>query len=175
LRRPSSPLDVAHAFAARCLLRGPSTGLNDHPSGRSAILLRPTLQNHPCWCRNIRLLPIDYAFLPRLRDRLTLRRLSLPRNPRVYGDRVFHPVYRYSCQHQLLSALQRSFPYAFTAQTILAYRLSFDRPGASAHHLDPLNFRRRFTRPVSCYAFFKGWLLLSQPPGCLSAPTSFTT
>ena len=31
------------------------------------------------------------------------------------------------------------------------------------------------SRPVSCYAFFKGWLLLSQPPGCLCLPTSFTT
>ena len=30
-------------------------------------------------------------------------------------------------------------------------------------------------RPVSCYAFFKGWLLLSKPPGCLSTCTSFTT
>src|SRR5260370_10993559 len=30
-------------------------------------------------------------------------------------------------------------------------------------------------RPVSYYAFFKGWLLLSQPPGCLGRPTSFTT
>ena len=30
-------------------------------------------------------------------------------------------------------------------------------------------------RPVSCYAFFKGWLLLSQPPGCLGLPTSFPT
>ena len=28
-------------------------------------------------CRNINLLPIDYAFLPRLRGRLTLRRLTL--------------------------------------------------------------------------------------------------
>src|ERR1035438_5970035 len=26
-----------------------------------------------------------------------------------------------------------------------------------------------------CYAFFKGWLLLSQPPGCLSLSTSFPT
>ena len=26
---------------------------------------------------------------------------------------------------------------------------------------------------MSCYAFFKGWLLLSQPPGCLCNPTSF--
>ena len=74
------------------------------------------------WCRNIYLLPIDYAFQPRLRGRLTLSRLSLPRKPWVYGDRGFHPVYRYSCQHQLLSPLQRSLQYAFTAVTMLAYR-----------------------------------------------------
>ena len=30
-------------------------------------------------------------------------------------------------------------------------------------------------RPVSCYAFFKGWLLLSQPPGCFGISTSFPT
>jgi len=30
-------------------------------------------------------------------------------------------------------------------------------------------------RPVSCYALFKGWLLLSQPPGCLCEWTSFST
>ncbi len=28
---------------------------------------------------------------------------------------------------------------------------------------------------MSCYAFFKGWLLLSQPPSCLNNSTSFTT
>lgn len=28
---------------------------------------------------------------------------------------------------------------------------------------------------MSCYAFFKGWLLLSQPPGCLSLKTAFDT
>ena len=33
--------------------------------------------------------------------------------------------------------------------------------------LAPLHLRRRNSiRPVSCYAIFKGWLLLSQPPGC---------
>ena len=31
------------------------------------------------------------------------------------------------------------------------------------------------SRPVSCYAFFKGWLLLSQPPGCQRNLTSFHT
>jgi len=30
-----------------------------------------------------------------------------------------------------------------------------------------LIFGAYFHRPVSCYAIFKGWLLLSQPPGCL--------
>ena len=28
---------------------------------------------------------------------------------------------------------------------------------------------------MSYYAFFKGWLLLSQPPRCLNRPTTFTT
>ena len=51
------------------------------------------------WCRNIHLLPIDYAFPPRLRGRLTLRRLTLRRNPWSFGERVSHPLYRYSCQH----------------------------------------------------------------------------
>ncbi len=40
--------------------------------------------------RNINLIPIDYAFLPRLRDRLTLRRLALRRNPWTYGGSVSH-------------------------------------------------------------------------------------
>ena len=40
--------------------------------------------------------------------------------------------------------------------------------------LAPIHFRRRdLLRPVSCYAFFKGWLLLSQPPGCFGLPHPF--
>lgn len=49
--------------------------------------------------RNINLVPIAYAFRPRLRGRLTLRGLALRRNPWTFGDRVSHSVYRYSCQH----------------------------------------------------------------------------
>src|SRR6478609_3964070 len=51
------------------------------------------------WPTNINVVPIDYAFLPRLRDRLTLRRLTLRRNPWTFGDSVSHTVCRYSCQH----------------------------------------------------------------------------
>jgi len=41
--------------------------------------------------------------------------------------------------------------------------------------LAPVHCRRPGTRPVSYYALFEGWLLLSQPPGCLSTRTSLPT
>ena len=41
--------------------------------------------------------------------------------------------------------------------------------------LTPVHYRRRIARPVSCYALFKWWLLLSQHPGCLSSSTSLVT
>ena len=40
--------------------------------------------------RNINLVPIDYAFRPRLRGRLTLRGLTLRRNPWTFGGNVSH-------------------------------------------------------------------------------------
>ena len=46
---------------------------------------------------------------------------------------------------------------------------------ASVIDLAPLHLPRRKTRSVSYYAFFEGWLLLSQLPDCLSLPTSFST
>jgi hypothetical protein len=39
----------------------------------------------------------------------------------------------------------------------------------------PLDCRRTTTRPVSCYALFQWWLLLSQHPGCRGRRTSFPT
>ena len=39
--------------------------------------------------------------------------------------------------------------------------------------LSPVNFRGPQPRGVSCYAFFKGWLLLSLPPHCLRLRTPF--
>ena len=46
---------------------------------------------------------------------------------------------------------------------------------ASVIRLAPVHFPRRVTRPVSYYALFKWWLLLSQHPGCLGNSTSFPT
>ncbi len=58
------------------------------------------------WPTNINVVPIDYAFPPRLRGRLTLLRLTLSRNPWSFGERVSHPLYRYSCQHSHFRYLQ---------------------------------------------------------------------
>lgn len=57
----------------------------------------------------------------------------------------------------------------------ISKNLTKHKPTASVLTLAPLYFPRKITRPVSYYAFFKGWLLLSQPPGCLSNFTSFST
>jgi len=46
--------------------------------------------SHIHWPTNINVVPIDYAFLPRLRGRLTLRRLALRRNPWNFGVSVSH-------------------------------------------------------------------------------------
>ena len=49
--------------------------------------------------RNINRVPIDYCFRTYLRGRLTLRGLTLRRNPWAFGESVSHTLYRYSCQH----------------------------------------------------------------------------
>ena len=135
--------------------------------------------SHTHWPTNINVVPIDYAFRPRLRDRLTLRRLTLRRNPWTFGDSVFHTVCRYSCQHSHFRDLQEPSRVSLrrlTERSATAYILRCT-PKASARGLSPVTFsaQKSLIRPVSCYAFFKGWLLLSQPPGCFGLPTSFPT
>ena len=63
---------------------------------------------------NINPIPIDYGCRPRLRDRLTLRGLTLRRNPWTFGVRVSHPHDRYSCQHSHFRCLQETFQTPFT-------------------------------------------------------------
>ena len=74
------------------------------PPEQSDKLRRYTASVTIHWLGNIRPIPIDYAFRPRLRGRLTLRRLTLRRNPWTFGESVFHTLCRYSCQHS-------HFPY----------------------------------------------------------------
>ena len=66
------------------------------------------------WPRNIHLVPIDYAFRPRLRGRLTLRRLALRRNPWTFGGSVSHtPVVTHvSIRTSDASRTPRGCPFA---------------------------------------------------------------
>ena len=72
---------------------------------------------------NINILSIDYAFRPRLRDRLTLGGRTFPRKPWAFGDRDSHPVFRYSCLHGHLYTVHRRFRSDFTPYTALFYRV----------------------------------------------------
>src|SRR3546814_13062667 len=86
----------------------------------------------------------------------------------LFGVRAFHPHYRYSCQHSHFRYLQRTSQSTFTGlRNAPLPRIPQYAPQASVYRLAPLNLPRRPTRPVSYSALFKGWLLLSQPPGCL--------
>ena len=82
----------------------PGTSEQPTQSDKGKLPLRSVTSS---WPRNINLVPIDYAFRPRLRGRLTLLRLALSRNPWTFGDRVSHPVCRYSCQHSRFRSLHR--------------------------------------------------------------------
>ena len=90
----------------------PGTAQQQDQSNKILLHLRSVTSFRP---RNINLVPIDYAFRPRLRGRLTLLRLALSRNPWTFGDRVSHPVYRYSCQHSHFRSLHQ-MPYGLASQ-----------------------------------------------------------
>lgn len=72
--------------------------IREYDTRDPSLTTRPTIIN---------VVPIDYAFRPRLRGRLTLLRLTLSRNPWTFGEGVSHTLYRYSCQHSHFPYLQQ--------------------------------------------------------------------
>ena len=101
------------------------------------------------WLGNINPIPIGYACRPRLRDRLTLRGLTLRRNPWTFGESVSHTLCRYSCQHSHFRYLQQPSQAAFAGlrNAPLPRNQSEDRshPQLRCMALAPLHFRRRTT------------------------------
>ncbi len=77
----------------------PGTAQQPAQSDKSKL---PSQSVTSSWPRNINLVPIAYAFRPRLRGRLTLLRLALSRNPWTFGESVSHTLCRYSCHHSPL-------------------------------------------------------------------------
>ena len=114
--------------------------------------------------------------LPRIRSRLTLGRRSLPRNPYAFGGKDSHLSFRYSYQHSHFPQVHHSLQSGFNPVGTLPYPMYLKYIAtASVPYFSPANLRRRVSRPVSYYALFKWWLLLSQHPGCFRDPTSFST
>ena len=109
------------------------------------------------WPTNINVVPIDYSFRSRLRGRLTLRRLTLRRNPWTFGGSVSHTPFRYSCHHSLFRYLQRPSQVLLHWLTERSATAHLRAPTASVRDLIPDTFSAQepLFRPVSCYAFFK--------------------
>src|ERR1700686_341387 len=125
-------------------------------------------------------IPIDYGFRPRLRGPANPARINLAQEPLDFRREGFSPSLTL-----LMSAFALPIPPAsLTARlhwptersATAGGSLGSANPQLRCVALAPIHLRRRIAiRPVSYYAFFKGWLLLSQPPGCLGRPTSFPT
>ena len=90
---------------------------------------------------NINVVPIDYAFPPRLRGRLTLLRLALSRNPWSFGGGVSHSPYVTHVSIRTSDTSTTPHGYGFTAEDSTRLPLTLARePVASAHHLRPVEF-----------------------------------
>ena len=76
-----------------------------HPQSDKGIQLTAFVTSSRPW--NINQVPIGYGCRPHLRGRLTLRGLTLRRNPWPFGGSVSRTPCRYSCQHSHFRYLQR--------------------------------------------------------------------
>jgi hypothetical protein len=89
----------------------------------------------------------------------------------------FAPPSRYSCRHSHSPPLHLGSRLGFSADGDAPLPWQIALPSAaSVTGLSPGGLSApRHSRPVSYYALFQGWLLLSQPPGCLRAATTLPT
>ena len=134
-----APTDSLLGFTSRICRRGIPTSLHQHPTVGPPIFLRPSIAHHKKY-GNINPFSISYGFRPRLRVRLTLGRLTLPRKPWVFGEQVFHLFYRYSCQHNHFTAVQHAFRHTFSPQRTLPYPIPKGDCQSFGTMLSPVTF-----------------------------------
>ena len=121
----------------------------------------PALSYLPCHyssvhygCRNLNLLSIDYAFLPRLRPRLTQGRSALPWKPWIFGPEDSH--FSLATHSGILSSYPSTAPYRYSFVGFKNAPLPLlTESTASVLCFSPGHFRRRDSRLVSCYALFE--------------------
>lgn len=97
----------------------------------------------------------------------------MPRNPCPCGDTDSHRAL-------LLLSPGSSLvhgPQDFTALLLPMHHAPLPNYFAVSYSIgtrfSPVHFLGPRSRPVSCYAIFEGWLLLSPPPGCFRLRTRF--
>ena len=90
---------------------------------------------------NIKLVPIGYGFRPRLRGRLTLRGITLRRNPWIYGDSVSRTINRYSCQNSRFRYLHHTLQYDFNGLRNAPLPHSKECPQFRCMALAPIHLR----------------------------------
>ena len=108
----SPPVSVSGTVYTLELFPGPL-----HQHGQSTKPAHSSMVVTSSRPRNVDLVPIGYGSRPRLRGRLTLRGLTLRRNPWTFGDSVSHTVGRYSCQHSHFRYLQEGSPHPLRRPT----------------------------------------------------------
>jgi hypothetical protein len=169
---PSTCVGLGYGLGAGAVSRKSQAALPIR-SGRTTFGLR----HAPAGGGMLTPFPSATALALALGARLTLRGLTLRRNPWTFGVRVSHPHWRYSCQHSHFRCLQHRSRGTFTGLRNAPLPRALRHTRSFGAWLEPRYIfgAGRLNRPVSYYAFFKGWLLLSQPPGCLGLPTSFPT
>lgn len=136
----------------------PGTSPLPRQSNKSEQLVRSVTTSRPT---NINVVPIVYAFLPRLRGRLTLLRLTLSRNPWTFGGGVSHTPYVTHVSIRTSDTSTAPHGYGFISLQNAPLPLHIPegilQSKASVYGFSPVTFsaQRPLFRPVSCYAFFK--------------------
>jgi hypothetical protein len=125
---------------------------------------------------NINQFPIDYAFQPRLRGRLTLGKITLTLETFGFRRRGISPLLSL-----LMPAFSLLLPPAYLTVHLHQHpersptrhpRQTAGESAASVLCLAPLHCRRITTRPVSCYALFEG-VAASKPTSWMSSQSYF--
>ena len=116
---------------------------------------------------NLNPFPIDYAFRPRLRSRLTQGGSALPWKPWIFGRKDSHLTL--ATHSGILSSINSTTPYGMASSLMQcsSTNSSFDGSSASVSCFSPGNFRRGTSRPVSYYALFQ-CMAASEPTSWLS-------
>jgi hypothetical protein len=144
-RRPYGQLASRLASTRpRIYLRALATRLpqDNHRLGSPTLPRRPIGQADATWYGNINPLAIDYAFRPRLRSRLTLRRRTLLRKPWTIGGEDSHLSFVTHAGILTSQASTAGSRRRFTGLRTLSYRLTTAeapvKPTASVAGLSPV-------------------------------------